>query len=296
MRGIVVVKIGGNASVNAEEVCRDVSLLVAAGESVVLVHGGSADIDSLADRLGVKRRRLVAPDGVSSRRTDTEMLEVVVLALAGAVKPRLLSLLSTAGVRAVGLTGLDAGLLKARRKSTQRSMVEGRMMVVRNGHGGRIISVDADVLTTLLRSAFVPVVSPPATAPDGQPVNVDADRAAAALAGELGAGTLVMLTGAPGVLADASNPGSLIRECRLSQSGPPPAVEGGMGIKLVAAREALLAGVAHVLIADGRCVNPLQKALSGSGTRVTLRQESASLLDPAPPSFGQDLVAIGPVQ
>jgi acetylglutamate/LysW-gamma-L-alpha-aminoadipate kinase len=136
------------------------------------------------------------------------------------------------------------------------------------------------------------VVSPPAMAPDGEPVNVDADRAAAALAAELGAETLVMLTGAPGVLADSSDPGSLLGECQLPRWGATPALGGGMGIKLVAAREALLAGVPRVLIADGRGESPLQKALSGSGTRVTLRRESASPLGPEPTSGHEDVFEI----
>ncbi|MFP3963100.1 acetylglutamate kinase, partial [Actinomadura fulvescens] len=149
MERAVVVKAGGNAAVDARRICADVGALVAAGRRVILVHGGSADIDSLAGRLGVARRRLRAPDGVATRHTDAAMLEVVTLALAGAVKPRLVTALAAEGVRAAGLTGLDAGLLRARRKRAHRAVVGGRTTVVRDDHSGRIVAVAADVLSAL---------------------------------------------------------------------------------------------------------------------------------------------------
>jgi acetylglutamate/LysW-gamma-L-alpha-aminoadipate kinase len=269
MNEITVVKCGGNAAVDAEAICADVGELYRSGQPVVLVHGGSADIERLADRLGVASQRLVAPDGVSARYTDETMLEVVTLALAGAVQPRLTAALARAGVRAVGLTGLDGGVLRARRKSAHRAVVDGRRIMVRGSHSGRVSTVDTDLLHTLLRAGIVPVVAPPALAEDGRPVNVDADRAAAAVAGALSATTLILLTGAPGVLADAADERSVLARCRVPD-GPPPFVSGGMGLKLVAAREALTAGVRRVLIADGRRPAPVRSALAGLATEIEL--------------------------
>ena len=108
MTGIMVVKCGGHEAVDPEAVCADVAELRQYGRPVVLVHGGSADIESLAGRLGVESRRLVSPDGVSTRYTDDAVLDVVTLALAGRVKPRLVGALGRLGVPAVGLTGLTA--------------------------------------------------------------------------------------------------------------------------------------------------------------------------------------------
>jgi acetylglutamate/LysW-gamma-L-alpha-aminoadipate kinase len=142
MTGITVVKCGGNAAVDPVAVCADVAELRRRGEPVVLVHGGSADIERLAERLRVSSRRLVAPDGVSARHTDAAMLEVVVLALAGAAKPRLVAALARAGVDAVGLTGLDANLLRARRKSAHRAVVDGRRVLVKDNHRGRVVGVN----------------------------------------------------------------------------------------------------------------------------------------------------------
>jgi [amino group carrier protein]-L-2-aminoadipate 6-kinase len=267
----MVVKCGGNAAVDPAAICADVAELVGAGRAVVLAHGGSAEIDSLGDRLGVRRRRLVAPDGVTTRHTDGPALEVVQLALAGLVKPRLVRALGAAGVIAVGLTGIDGGLLRARRKTVHRAMVGGRRVLVRDDHSGRVVEVNGELLRTLLRAGLLPVVSPPALAEDGRPVNADADRAAAAVAAALGAETLVMLTGAPGVLADPADEGSVLATCEVPVTGAPPHRGGGIGVKLIAAREALLAGVPHVLIADGRRDRPVLAALSGRATRITLR-------------------------
>ncbi len=243
------------------------------GRPVILVHGGSADIDSLAERLKVPSRRLVAPNGVSSRYTDERTLEVVQLALAGSVKPRLLGALRACGANAVGLTGLDAGLLVAARKPAHRALIDGRRLVVRDDHSGRIVEVNGDLLATLLAAGLLPVVSPPALGQDGRVLNTDADRAAAAIAGAVRASTLVLLTGARGVLADRHDERSVLPVCRVPRQGAPPVVTGGMGVKLIAAREALLAGVHRVLIADGRRPHPVQEALAGSCTEVLLEEE-----------------------
>ncbi|MEW1910627.1 [LysW]-aminoadipate kinase [Kitasatospora sp. NPDC085895] len=271
MAPLTVVKCGGNREVDAAGICADVAALVRAGRRVVLVHGGSAEIDRLGDRLGVPHRRLTAPDGVSARHTDTATLEVVTLALAGAVKPRLVAGLQDHGVPAVGLTGLDGGLLRARRKRAHRAVVDGRTVLVRDDHSGRITEVRTGVLTALLDAGFVPVVSPPAAAEDSRPVNVDADRAAAAVAGALGADRLLLLTGAPGVLADPADPDSLLDRCEVPAEGAPGHfARGGMALKLVAAREALLAGVGRVTVADGRTPGALARALDGAGTEIAL--------------------------
>ncbi|MEU3773486.1 [LysW]-aminoadipate kinase [Streptomyces sp. NPDC032472] len=270
-RPLTVVKCGGNPSVDAAHICADVSRLVQEGQSVVLVHGGSGAIAQLAGRLGVPQRTLLSPDQVSARYTDPATLEVVVLALAGGVKPQLVAELSRLGVLAVGLTGLDGGMLRARRKSAVRSVVDGRTTLVRDNLSGRLSEVRTELVETLLRSGFVPVVSPPAIDEDGQPVNVDADRVAAALAAALGADQLVLLTGAPGVLADPDDGNSVLSTYEVPATGAPGRFAGGgMALKLIAAREALTGGVPSVRIADGRVPDPVSRALRGSGTTVTV--------------------------
>src|SRR5262249_7375165 len=208
---------------------------------------------------------------VSTRYTDPATLEVVILALAGGVKPRIVAELSRLGVPSVGLTGLDGGMLRARRKSAVRSVVDGRTTLVRDNLSGRLSEVRTELAEPLLRSGFVPVVSPPAIDEHDHPVNVDADRVAAALAVALGANQLVLLTGTPGVLADPDDETSVLSTYEVPATGVAGRFAGGgMALKLVPAREALAGGVASVRIADGRVPDPVSRALAGSGTTVTM--------------------------
>ncbi|MFE4594059.1 [LysW]-aminoadipate kinase [Streptomyces laurentii] len=274
IRELTVVKCGGTASVDAAHVCADVARLVREGRSVLLVHGGSDSIARLAGRLGVPQRTLVSPDQVSTRYTDPATLEVVILALAGEVKPGLVAELSRLGVPSAGLTGLDGGMLRARRKAVIRSVVDGRTTLVRDNLSGRLTEVHTELPETMLRSGFLPVVSPPALDEHGRPVNVDADRVAAALAAALGAEQLVLLTGAPGVLADPDDESSVLSTYQVPTAGAPDRFAGGMALKLIAAREALNGGVRSVRIADGRVPDPVSRALRGSGTTVTTESRS----------------------
>jgi acetylglutamate/LysW-gamma-L-alpha-aminoadipate kinase len=223
-----------------------------------MVHGGAPDISRLASELGIPARTLLSPSGVTSRHTGPDMLDVITMAMAGRVKPRLLRALAANGVRGVGLTGLDGGLLLARRKTAQRAVVDGRLVVVRDDYSGRVVKVAGDVLRLLLDGELTPVVSPPAAAEDGQPLNVDADRAAAAIAATLGADRLLLLTAAPGVLTDPGDEASALPRCALPADGSVPyAATGGMHRKIIAAREALAGGVPEVIIGDGRTPQPL---------------------------------------
>lgn len=295
MQETIVVKCGGHGAVDPLAVCEDIRELRRERRQVVLVHGGSADIGALAARMGVPARRMTAPDGVSTRYTDAATLEVVHLALTGIAKPRLTGALNAAGVPAVGLTGLDGGLLRARRKTAHRAVVDGRKVIVRDDHSGRITEVNTALLRLLLSQEYVPVVSPPALAEDGRAVNTDADRAAAAVAAGLRADTLVLLTGAPGVLADPEDEGSVLAVCAVAPSGPPPFTGGGMGLKLIAAREALLGGVGRVLVADGRRPDPVRAALAGEATEIVLGADPDRDPDPGPaPAAGA--TAIGAVR
>jgi acetylglutamate/LysW-gamma-L-alpha-aminoadipate kinase len=270
----VVVKCGGVVTEQPEQLCADLAELHRAGHRLVLVHGGSSDIDRLGRQLGVQQRRLVGPGGVSGRYTDPETLRAVTLALAGVVKPRLLQALTGFGVSALGMTGLDSGVVRATAKKPFRTLLDGRPAIVRDDRSGRIDAVDASVLCRLLDAGFLPVLSPPAYGVDG-PLNVDGDRLAAAVGCALGAEQLLLLSDVPGVLADLGDPASVLACCPIPVSGPPPVAGGGMGAKLTAARTALLGGV-RVRIAAGLAQRPVSAALAGAGTEVVLAAAAVS--------------------
>lgn len=272
----MVVKCGGAITERPGPLSTDIARLLARGTRVLLVHGGSTDIDTLCTRLGVKRHRLQGPGGVSGRYTDATALEAVVLALAGAVKPRIVTSLMNAGVPAIGLTGLDLGIVRAIRKRPFRAKIDGVDAIVRDDHSGRISSVSGPVLRTMLNRGMVPVLSPPALAgeEDNEIVNVDADRMAAAVAIAIGADALVMLSGVEGVRAVPNDPTTVLRTCVVPAEGSLPFTGGGMGSKLDAARDALRADV-PVQISDGRTNRPLLAALEGAGTRIELSRPAA---------------------
>jgi acetylglutamate/LysW-gamma-L-alpha-aminoadipate kinase len=264
----VVVKCGGVVTEHPDALCEDLAARHGNGQRLLLVHGGSSDIERIGGQLGVRQRRLVGPGGVSGRYTDPATLAVVMMALAGVAKPRLVSALVRHGVPAMGLTGLDAALVTAVAKKPFRAGLDGRSAIIRDDRSGRIASVNSEALHRLLDAGFLPVLSPPAFG-EGGPLNVDADRLAAAVAAAVGAQELVLLSDVPGVLADPADHGSALARFQVPLDGPPAVSGGGMGAKLTAARTALAAGV-RVRIFSGLGPAPVSKALAGHGTEVVL--------------------------
>lgn len=268
MSSTIVVKLGGGADVDRSAILADVAELVAEGHQVLVVHGGGPEIDRVSRQLGVVPRHLTAPNGTRSRHTDDAALDALMLALCGRVKPRIVDGLAARGVRAVGLTGLDGPLVQARRKAAIKAVEDGQVRVVRDDRSGRISGVDTRLLELLMEDGLVPVLSPPAYGGEDGPLNVDADRMAAAVAGALRADAVVFLSDVPGLLRDPADPTSRIALLDLSDEEAAGCATGRMRQKVLAAREALDGGVAHVVIADGRRPAPIRAALAGEGTVV----------------------------
>jgi len=269
---VVVIKLGGGAGVDSASVCADIAALTAEGRHIVLVHGTSAAVDTLAARVGVEARTLQSPSGYVSRYTDPETLELFVMAAAGQVNKGLVSALQALGVNALGLSGLDGRLLAAKRKDAVRAIdpTTGRQRVVRDDYTGRIEGVNADLLRLLLANGYMPVVAPLAIGAECEPLNVDGDRAAAQIAGALKAATLVILSNVPGLLGRFPDESSLIRH--IQPSGLERAIEiagGRMKKKVLAAQEALEGGVTRIVLADSRRNNPIRAALEGEGTVIS---------------------------
>ncbi|MGM0448156.1 MAG: acetylglutamate/acetylaminoadipate kinase [Methanobacteriota archaeon] len=269
----VVVKIGGAKAVDPAGAVGDVAHLAANGRPVVVVHGGSTVVDETLERLGIEPEYVESASGVTGRFTDAETMEAFSMAMAGKLNTELTARFRSAGVDAVGLSGVDGGLLSGPRKSAVRVVEDGKRKIRRGDHSGKIESVNADLLSGLLADGYTPVVSPPMAGDEGDgevtPVNADADRAAAAVAGALGA-DLILLTDVSGVYADPDNP-----ETRIDSAATPDelaavedAAEGFMGKKVMAATEALDGGAGRVVIADANVRDPVVAALDGEGTTV----------------------------
>lgn len=266
---MIVIKIGGAAGVGFERVCDDLAPRIIAGERIVVVHGGSDETNRLAERLGRPPRFITSPSGHTSRRTDAETIEIFQMACCGAVNKRLVRELLSRNVNAVGLSGVDGALWRGRRKHAIRAVEDGAVTVIRDDYTGTVDRVNADLLRTLLDAGATPVLSPPGLSEEHEPINVDADRAAARTACALGAHTLIILSNVPGLLRAFPNESSLVPEvARAELDSAEELAQGRMKKKVLAAREAIEGGVARVVLADARVDNPVSRALEGHGTVI----------------------------
>lgn len=262
----LVIKIGGSAGAASEHIVHEIADCVAEGQRMVIVHGGSDLTNTLSERLGHPARTLVSPAGMVSRYTDSETLRIYAMAVAGQINTELVASLQQQGVNALGLAGVDGRLLLARRKSALRSLTpDGRIHIVRDDYTGQIEQVNAALLRQLLDAGYTPVIAPLALSHEGERLNIDGDRAAAAVAVALQADTLVIMTNVPGLLKDPQVSTSLIPTI--------PAVylasymqyaQGRMRKKLLGAQEALQGGVLRVCIGSASLLG----VLNGVGTTI----------------------------
>jgi acetylglutamate/LysW-gamma-L-alpha-aminoadipate kinase len=264
----IVVKWGGSLQENSGAIADDIAAL-RRDHRIIVVHGGSRDIDDTMKELGLPRRTLRSPDGMVTRYTDAATLTALMMAMRGRTQARIISELSARGVAAVGLSGMDGGLIRTERKTAIRAVFGDSVRVVRDNFAGRVVSVDTSVLDALHKCDMVPVVCPPGMTVDGQPTNVDADRMACAIAAAWRADRLLLFTDTPGVLADRDDPTSTIASLsRDDAKSLVPELSGGMRMKVAAAVEALGKGAQAVQVCDGRVDSPIAEALRGSGTLI----------------------------
>ncbi len=269
----LVVKIGGSAGVATTTIVRDIAQYVANGQRVVLLHGGSDLTNTLSEQLGHDIRMVTSPSGMVSRYTDSETLRLYAMAVAGQLNTELVALLQQHGVNALGLAGVDGRLLLARRKAVVRSLTpEGRIQILRDDYTGQIEQVNSNLLTLLLDAGYTPVIAPLALSHDGERLNVDGDRAAAAVASALHAETLMLMTNVPGLLASRDDPTTLIHNIPAEQlDNYMQYAQGRMRKKLLGAQEAFNGGVSRVCIGS----TSLIEVLNGSGTTISVGTDSS---------------------
>lgn len=257
---IVVIKYGGNAMINEElkqQVMEDIVLLWLVGVKVVLVHGGGPEISSMMERLGKKAEFV---DGL--RVTDRETIDIAQMVLAGKVNKGLVSLLEMKGGRAMGISGMDGGLIRAKMKDEKL------------GYVGSITEVNIQPVLDLLEKGYIPVVSTLGCDFSGQTYNINGDTAAACIAGALGADRLIMMTDIAGVLRDREDPGSLIPKLSISRAVElfrEKVISGGMIPKVDCCIDAINRGVESVIIMDGRVPHSILMEIltdEGAGTMV----------------------------
>ena len=257
---IVVIKYGGNAMVNErlkQQVMEDIALLWLIGVKVVLVHGGGPEISETMKRLG-KQAQFV--NGL--RVTDKETVDIVQMVLAGKVNKTLVNLLQMKGGHAVGLSGIDGGIIEATMKDETL------------GYVGKITRIRTQPITDLLEKNYIPVISTVASDRLGNTYNINGDTAAAYIAGALNAVRLIMMTDIAGILRDKDDPSTLIPALTVKEAKKlfdEGVISGGMIPKVDCCIEAINKGVKHVVIMDGRVPHSILMELltdEGAGTMV----------------------------
>ena len=257
---IVVIKYGGNARINEDlkqQVMEDIALLWLIGVKVVLIHGGGPEISDTMKKFGKKSEFV---NGL--RVTDKETVDIVQMVLAGKVNKTLVNLLQMKGGHAVGLSGIDGGILEAAMKDEAL------------GYVGEITKIRTRPITDLLEKNYIPVISTIASDRQGNTFNINGDTAAASIAGALGAERLIMMTDIAGILRDKDDPSTLIPAITVSdakQLFEEGVISGGMIPKVDCCIEAIEKGVKHVVIMDGRVPHSILMELltdEGAGTMV----------------------------
>jgi acetylglutamate kinase len=256
----VVIKYGGNAMINEQlkqQVMEDIVLLWLIGVKVVLVHGGGPEISDTMKKLG---KQAVFLDGL--RVTDKETVDIVQMVLAGKINKTLVNLIQMKGGHAVGISGIDGGIIEAKMKNEAL------------GYVGEITKVRTQPITDLLEKNYIPVVSTVASDRQGNTYNINGDTAAAFIAGALGAERLIMMTDIAGILMDKDDPSTLIGNITVSEAKKlyeNNVISGGMIPKVDCCIEALEHGVNNVVIMDGRIPHSILMELltdEGAGTMV----------------------------
>lgn len=259
----IVVKVGGSIAGNPSAIASDIARF---NGKMVIVHGGGPQATSLDLAMGREPRYIYSKEGFKSRLTDEQTMQNFVMAVGGGVNTALVRQLRKAGVNAVGICSAS-GVVLAKRK-TLISYENGKERLIRDDYSGKITKIEPAALLALLEKGFVPVVPHIALGEEFESLNVDGDRAAAAIAGTLGAGKVVFFTDVEGFYRNFPN--DLVSSAR--QSDIPEfqkKASAGMKRKLVAVGEALSAGVQEVIMCSGLKERPLSAALAGGGTHFT---------------------------
>ncbi|MFQ5884133.1 MAG: [LysW]-aminoadipate kinase [Thermoplasmata archaeon] len=252
---MIVVKVGGAEGINVENTVKD----LASYEKFVLVHGGSGEVNRLQTKLGVPPRMVTSVSGYTSRFTDKRKM-----VCGGKINKEIVQMFQQLGVNAIGLSGVDGRLLEARRKDAIKIVENGKKKVLRGDFTGKVESVNVRLLDSLLENGYVPVIAPIAITQENVAVNVDGDRAAAAIAGALNAESLIILSNVPGLMNLRTN--EVI--AKISVGDCMEYAEGRMRKKILGAKEALEAGIDRVILGDANVENPVTGAIQGAGTVI----------------------------
>jgi acetylglutamate kinase len=264
-----VIKYGGSAQVKdelKESFAKDVVLLNFIGIRTAIVHGGGPKISAMMEKMGKE------PTFIQGQRvTDEETMDIVEMVLGGLINKEIVSLINNLGGKAVGLSGKDGGLIKAKKKIIKKSAQKGVRKIIDVGLVGEVTKVDPHILLTLEKDGFIPVISPIGVGPNGETLNINADYVAASIASALKAEKLILLTDVSGIMDRNDKIISTLKKQKIKKLIEEGAIKGGMLPKVQACLKAIEGGVVKTHIIDGRVPHCLLLEIftkEGIGTEI----------------------------
>lgn len=264
-----VIKYGGAAQIEEHlknTFAQDIALLSFIGINPVIVHGGGPKISSIMEKMGKK------PEFIQGQRvTDKETMDIVEMVLGGLINKEIVSLINSNGGKAVGLSGKDGGLIKAKKKLISKTGETGAEEIIDIGLVGEVTSVEPHILVSLKKDGFIPVISPIGVGPKGETLNINADYVASSIASALMAEKLIFLTDVPGLKDKKDKIISTLSKQEIKKLIKDGTIAGGMLPKVQACMKAIEDGVSKTHIIDGRIPHCLLLEIftkKGIGTEI----------------------------
>jgi acetylglutamate/LysW-gamma-L-alpha-aminoadipate kinase len=262
---MIIIKIGGGKDINLEGVVQD---LAALSFPFVIVHGANAVRDEIAAKMGFPTQTVTSVSGYSSVLSDQNAIDAIMMSYAGLQNKRLVELCQRHGINAVGLSGLDGGLIRGARNKGIR-VRQNEKTLMRRDFSGKPKSINTELLRLLLDHGYTPVICIPVLDETNAAINSENDDIVTLLQETLRAETVIQLIEAPGFMEDIHDATSLVRRISSAELADREAqVEGRMKRKILALRKLMEGGAGKVILSDGRVEHPIQDALSGRGTII----------------------------
>lgn len=265
---MIIVKVGGGENINWDYIAKDLTELVKK-ERVIVIHGASSKRDEITRKLGYATQVVTSPTGIDSVYTDKKALEIFLMVYAGLINKQIVAKLQQYGLKAIGLSGVDGGLWRAKAKKEIYVKEGNKVKLLRDNLTGRVENINLDLIQVLLKNDYLPIVCPPALSYEGEIVNTDNDWATAVMAGILKADKIVVLFEAPGLLKNPADEKTLIPRVEKEKLDECLSYANGrMKKKVLGAKKAVELGVKTIFWGDGRIKKPIVGALAGQGTVI----------------------------
>jgi len=263
---MMLIKIGGGQQINLDATIADLATLE---QPFIIVHGANVLRDQLAQRLGMEKTILTSVSGYSSVFSDQDAIDVIMMSYSGLRNKQIVERCQRNGINAVGLSGLDGRLVQGERNKGIRVRENGKTMIKRD-LSGKPRSINTALLSLLLENGYCPVLTIPIADENGFAINSENDDIVAKIAHALDIDSVIQLIEAPGFLDDPDDESSLVAEMSVAELHRREAsVEGRIKRKLLALTRLCQGGKTRVILADGRCEQPIINALAGAGTHIS---------------------------